>query len=125
MTLNGGCTNAQFVSKPTPVAAVSTLKYCFYSASTTSSRKYTESQVVGIAMALVFGLLVVVGISGYFIAGYFFPSVTTASSSQQALNETRTSEMSASVSPSLIGRYHSSVENTTNPMQTVSAPSQE
>jgi hypothetical protein len=76
-------------------------------------------------MALVFGLLVVVGISGYFIAGYFFPSVTTASSSQQALNETRTSEMSASVSPSLIGRYHSSVENTTNPMQTVSAPSQE
>lgn len=125
MTINGGCTNAQFVSQPTPVAAVSTLVNCLYSASTASLKKYTEGQVVGIAMALVFALLVVVGISGYFIAGYFFSAAKDAASLQQTTNETRMSEMSATVSPSLTGRYHSSVENTTNPMQKSSAPPQE
>lgn len=121
MSIDFGCANSQFVAHPTPVATVSTLVTCNYPASTESSTKYTEGQIVGIAMALVFGLTVVVLVAGYFISGHLFQSTASSSSAAGSSyppgDESRSSEMSAaSLSPSMVGRYNSNVETCVNPI---------
>lgn len=118
MVINGGCTNAHFISSPVPVAAVSTLVDCGYVS--TKATKYTEAQVVGIAMGVVGSLLIISLLAGYFIMGGLFVgsrAVNVASTSKLHDNLIRSSEMSASVSPSMAGRYTSTVEQNINPMQ--------
>lgn len=98
MTINGGCTNAQFVSMPLPVAAVSTLVNCDYSNS--KSSKLSESQVVGVAMGTVAAMLIVVAVAAYFISGKMFAasrSVGGASLSKGA--DGTGNELSSTVSP--------------------------
>lgn len=98
MTINGGCTNAQFVSKPLPVAAVSTLVDCEYS--NAKSTKLSESQVVGIAMGTVFAMLIIVAVAAYFISGNMFAASRglSAFASSKGVDGTG-SELSSTVSP--------------------------